>query len=163
MSNLSDTILLICGHGRCGSSLVMQMLAAGGVKCAGKYPDFEPDEVIPARFSAVIFVRSERAAIAFWIASAMLGFARFSQPMSFAVLFAYPARMAAWVALRSIRYSSTKTACLGVKPFFAKCHLPSSTTGSRSLIEKQRRFPAVHKFAIDKRKRKFWLDGVLHS
>lgn len=32
---------LICGFGRCGSSMVMQMLHAGGIQCVGDWPDFE--------------------------------------------------------------------------------------------------------------------------
>lgn len=34
-------IIVVSGFGRCGSSLVMQMLAAGGVPCLGDYPAFE--------------------------------------------------------------------------------------------------------------------------
>ena len=37
--------VLVCGHGRCGSSLVMQMLQAGGYPCFGGFPDFEPEEL----------------------------------------------------------------------------------------------------------------------
>ncbi|MED5545674.1 MAG: hypothetical protein VYD90_10525 [Pseudomonadota bacterium] len=33
--------ILVAGLGRCGTSLVMQMLAAGGVETVGTYPDFE--------------------------------------------------------------------------------------------------------------------------
>lgn len=33
--------LLVCGFGRCGSSMLMQMLNAGGYPCAGSAPDFE--------------------------------------------------------------------------------------------------------------------------
>lgn len=35
------SIILVTGFGRCGSSLVMQMLHAGGVDCTGTYPAFE--------------------------------------------------------------------------------------------------------------------------
>ncbi len=38
---MTDPVYLICGFGRCGSSLVMQMLHAGGVHCVGDWPDFE--------------------------------------------------------------------------------------------------------------------------
>lgn len=38
MNNLP---IVVAGLGRCGSSLTMQMLAAGGVPCAGRFPDFE--------------------------------------------------------------------------------------------------------------------------
>lgn len=34
-------VLLVCGFGRCGSSLMMQMLRAGGVPTIGEFPDFE--------------------------------------------------------------------------------------------------------------------------
>lgn len=37
--------VMVCGHGRCGSSLVMQMLQAGGFPVFGEYPAFEPEEV----------------------------------------------------------------------------------------------------------------------
>lgn len=37
--------VLVCGHGRCGSSLVMQMLEAGGFPVYGEYPAFEPEDV----------------------------------------------------------------------------------------------------------------------
>lgn len=36
-----DPIYLVCGFGRCGSSLVMQMLAAGGMDCVGRWPSYE--------------------------------------------------------------------------------------------------------------------------
>lgn len=35
-------LLMVQGFGRCGSSLTMQMLHAGGMPCAGTFPDFEP-------------------------------------------------------------------------------------------------------------------------
>ncbi len=35
--------ILVCGLGRCGSSLVMQMLSAGGYPTAGTWPDFEDE------------------------------------------------------------------------------------------------------------------------
>lgn len=37
--------ILVAGLGRCGSSLVMQMLAAGGVTVTGEYPAFEDERV----------------------------------------------------------------------------------------------------------------------
>lgn len=43
---MSDTITLVCGFGRCGSSLVMQMLVAGGIRSfGGEYPTYEAPEV----------------------------------------------------------------------------------------------------------------------
>lgn len=38
-------VVLVCGLGRCGSSLVMQMLSACGLYCSGTYPMFEDDVV----------------------------------------------------------------------------------------------------------------------
>lgn len=40
---MTDPTIIVTGLGRCGSSLVMQMLAAGGVETVGSYPDFEDD------------------------------------------------------------------------------------------------------------------------
>jgi len=40
-------ILLVCGFGRCGSSMVMQMLAAGGMPVVGEYPAYEELECNP--------------------------------------------------------------------------------------------------------------------
>ncbi len=37
--------VFVCGHGRCGSSLMMQMLQAGGYPIFGEFPAFEPEEV----------------------------------------------------------------------------------------------------------------------
>ena len=39
--------IIVSGLGRCGSSLVMQMLHAGGVECLGAPPAFEPPESSP--------------------------------------------------------------------------------------------------------------------
>jgi len=36
-------ITIVSGFGRCGSTLVMQMLAAGGMPMSGEYPAFEDD------------------------------------------------------------------------------------------------------------------------
>lgn len=38
-------VLLICGLGRCGLSLTMQMLDAGGVPCFGEFPAYETDHL----------------------------------------------------------------------------------------------------------------------
>jgi hypothetical protein len=40
-----DFITLVCGFGRCGSSLVMQMLEAAGFPVTGEWPAFEDDRV----------------------------------------------------------------------------------------------------------------------
>lgn len=37
--------IIVAGLGRCGTSLVMQMLHAGGVPCVGQYPAFEEHDV----------------------------------------------------------------------------------------------------------------------
>jgi hypothetical protein len=39
-----NRIIMVSGFGRCGSSLVMQMLEAGGVPMTGEYPAFEARE-----------------------------------------------------------------------------------------------------------------------
>jgi hypothetical protein len=44
---MNDFILLVSGFGRCGSSLVMQMLDAGGYRVTGEYPAFEDDIALP--------------------------------------------------------------------------------------------------------------------
>ncbi len=44
---MGEAIILVCGFGRCGSSLTMQMLSAGGLGVAGEAPSFEPDELRP--------------------------------------------------------------------------------------------------------------------
>lgn len=36
--------LVVCGQGRCGSSMVMTMLKAGGLRVPGEPPRYEPDE-----------------------------------------------------------------------------------------------------------------------
>lgn len=43
---MNKTITIIAGLPRCGSSLTLQMLNAAGVRCAGDYPSFEPDEIL---------------------------------------------------------------------------------------------------------------------
>ena len=50
----------------------------------------------------------------FSIYSQMIGFDKFSAAITLAVFFEYPARMAACVAFKSIRYSSQKRCCLAV-------------------------------------------------
>lgn len=37
--------IFVCGLGRCGSSLMMQMLSAAGLKCPGRYPAFEDNRI----------------------------------------------------------------------------------------------------------------------
>lgn len=38
-------VVIVAGLGRCGSSLTMQMLHTAGLRCAGAWPAFEPNEV----------------------------------------------------------------------------------------------------------------------
>ena len=64
--------------------------------------------------SAVMRVRSDRSFMAFVRATWMLSFVRFSEPITFAVFGLYPARIAAWVAFKSMRNSLTKARCFGV-------------------------------------------------
>lgn len=40
------TRVIVTGLGRCGSSLTMQMLAAGGLRALGKYPTFEVSQAM---------------------------------------------------------------------------------------------------------------------
>jgi hypothetical protein len=44
--------IIVSGLGRCGSSLVMQMLQAAGVPCVGHYPAFEEPESHPTSMTA---------------------------------------------------------------------------------------------------------------
>lgn len=39
----SDELIIVSGFGRCGTSLVMQMLHAGGIRCVGQWPAFEDE------------------------------------------------------------------------------------------------------------------------
>ena len=41
----TDLPIMVAGLGRCGSSLVMQILSAAGLPCLGEYPSFECDAV----------------------------------------------------------------------------------------------------------------------
>jgi hypothetical protein len=41
----ADEVLLVCGNGRCGTSLVMQMLEAAEVPTHGRFPAYETDRV----------------------------------------------------------------------------------------------------------------------
>jgi hypothetical protein len=45
-------VTLVCGFGRCGSSLVMQMLRAGGMAVTGNWPAFEAEQANGAAFNA---------------------------------------------------------------------------------------------------------------
>lgn len=41
MEDKKEFTLIVCGHGRCGTSLVMQMLNEGGFATTGEHPAFE--------------------------------------------------------------------------------------------------------------------------
>lgn len=43
-----NDIILVCGLGRCGTSLVMQMLGAGGMPVTGPWPSFEDRAAVAA-------------------------------------------------------------------------------------------------------------------
>lgn len=47
--------IVVAGMGRCGTSLMMQMLQAGGVPCEGEWPAFEVDAMTPAGFDPAAF------------------------------------------------------------------------------------------------------------
>ncbi len=44
--NPDPTITYVCGFGRCGTSLVMQMLEAGGMPVTGPWPSFEDEHTL---------------------------------------------------------------------------------------------------------------------
>lgn len=43
-------VLIVSGLGRCGTSMVMQLLDAGGIRCAGRAPAYEPERASPESF-----------------------------------------------------------------------------------------------------------------
>lgn len=45
-------VVLVCGYGRCGSSMVMQMLAAGGLPCVGRAPAYEDQRAYGSHIDA---------------------------------------------------------------------------------------------------------------
>ena len=42
---MSEPTIIVAGLGRCGTSMLMQMLHRGGMDCIGQWPDFEVPEV----------------------------------------------------------------------------------------------------------------------
>lgn len=60
MSETKSTIV-VSGYGRCGTSMVMQMLSAGGIECIGPFPAFEVDEVKHAVSESFIRLAAGRA------------------------------------------------------------------------------------------------------
>lgn len=58
---MTKPVILVCGFGRCGSSLLMQMLAAGDIPVTGEWPGFEDDRVGPDFDPAWIAAQHGRA------------------------------------------------------------------------------------------------------
>lgn len=54
--------IIVAGLGRCGTSLAMQMLAAGGMDCLGRFPDFEVEQAQIGNLSAS-WLASQRGAV----------------------------------------------------------------------------------------------------
>lgn len=54
--------VVVAGMGRCGTSLLMQMLDAAGIECVGKRPDYETPESF-GNFRADVFARMRGRAI----------------------------------------------------------------------------------------------------
>jgi hypothetical protein len=57
------SITLICGFGRCGTSLVMQMLEAGGMPVTGEWPGSEVVEMDPVEMDMDWLARQEGKAV----------------------------------------------------------------------------------------------------
>ena len=55
--------IVVAGLGRCGSSLTMQMLHAGGVACLGDFPDFEDERASRLNFDPQWFADLSDGAI----------------------------------------------------------------------------------------------------
>lgn len=71
VEDLTPTVI-VHGIGRCGSSLAMQMLEAGGWPVVGRYPDHEPEEVSPFHQGAVTSRRAHEITVpADWIGRAV--------------------------------------------------------------------------------------------
>lgn len=54
--------LVVSGLARCGTSLMMQMLAAGGVPCSGRYPAYEHKRVIDGYATKILDPQDARSA-----------------------------------------------------------------------------------------------------
>lgn len=63
---MGDPVLLVAGLGRCGTSLVMQMLRAAGVPVAGRAPAFEDIPVAPSGVD-VDWLNAQRGRAVKWI------------------------------------------------------------------------------------------------
>lgn len=73
---MSERVIVVAGSGRCGSSLVMQMLAAGGVPTLASYPSFE-DGAWDDRWIADPSVLAEAEGLAIKLLCPMLDADRF--------------------------------------------------------------------------------------
>lgn len=56
-------VVIVSGLGRCGTSLVMQMLSAGGLPCVGLYPGFEDERAGAERVDAAWLARMDGHAV----------------------------------------------------------------------------------------------------
>lgn len=63
---MGKPILFVAGLGRCGTSLMMNMLDRGGIPCAGTYPGYEIEEMRVTRVSAE-FVRNHKGHAIKWL------------------------------------------------------------------------------------------------
>lgn len=59
----TNPCIVVAGMGRCGTSLMMQMLSAAGVPCDGEWPAFEVDTMMEAGFDADAFSRRRGHAV----------------------------------------------------------------------------------------------------
>lgn len=60
---MSKPCIVVSGNGRCGTSLMMQALAAAGVPCVGSWPDYETDDGMMGTFNAAAFASRSGEAI----------------------------------------------------------------------------------------------------
>jgi hypothetical protein len=58
-----NELVIVAGFGRCGSSLMMQMLEAGGFPCVGRYPAFEDPESMVLNLRADWFQQHQGKAV----------------------------------------------------------------------------------------------------
>lgn len=49
---MSEAVIIVTGMGRCGTTLMMSMLAAGGVPTVGNVPDYEVSEAMSGKIDA---------------------------------------------------------------------------------------------------------------
>lgn len=61
--NAPRPLIIVAGLGRCGSSLVMQMLATAGIRTAGSFPDFEEPALNAPRVDRATLAGLDDAAV----------------------------------------------------------------------------------------------------